>query len=116
MTSPDLVEIVSTFAGEAEALEVARRLVEERLAACGNVAAVRSVYRWEGQVHGELEFVLALKTTAARADRTEERLRDLHPYRTPAILRFAVLSASPEYAAWVATSVDPAGGGEDPVA
>ncbi len=108
---PALVEIVTTFATEADALAAARRLVDERLAACGNVGAVRSVYRWEGRVHEEPECTLALKTTAAWADRAESRLREIHPYGTPAILRFAIHAASPAYAAWVADSVGPGNDG-----
>ena len=110
MTAPiELVEIVTTLATEAEALELARQLVEERWAACGNVGTARSVYRWQGRIHAELEFTLALKTTLGRAPGVEARLRDLHPYETPAILRLPVLAANPEYAAWVAECVSPEG-------
>jgi periplasmic divalent cation tolerance protein len=111
MSEPELVEIVTTLGSEAEALELARRLVEERWAACGNVAPVRSVYRWQGRIHAELEFTLALKTSSERAPGAERRLRELHPYETPAILRLAVLAANPEYAAWVSECVAP---GEEP--
>lgn len=107
MTQEPLVEIVTTFATEGEALAAARCLVAERLAACGNVGAVRSVYRWQGRVQDEPEFTLALKTTAARAARAEARLREIHPYDTPAILRLAILAASPAYASWVAECVAP---------
>ena len=107
----EIVEIVTTLATEAEALELARRLVEERWVACGNVGAARSVYRWEGRIHVELEFTLALKTSAARAAGAERRLRELHPYDTPAILRLPVLAANPEYAAWVGECVTPEGDG-----
>jgi len=110
VTPEPLVEILTTFATENEALAAARRLVEERLVACGNVGAVRSVYRWEGRVQDEPEFSLALKTTAARAERVETRLREIHPYRTPAILRLAIVAASPAYAAWVAECVAPEDG------
>lgn len=105
----ELVEIVSTFATEAEAMETSHRLVGERLAACGSVGAVRSVYRWKESIHDGLEFLLALKTTRAMADRAEARLRELHPYETPAILRVPIAAANPEYAAWVEECVGPAG-------
>ena len=109
MSPIELVEIVTTLATEAEALALARQLVEERWAACGNVGSARSVYRWQGRIHAELEFTLALKTSADRAPGAEERLRELHPYETPAILRLGVLAANPEYAAWVAECVTPDG-------
>ena len=43
----------------------ARRLVEERLAACVNVLPVTSVYRWEGAVQEDPESLLVIKTSSA---------------------------------------------------
>ena len=51
-----------------EALAIARRLVEERLAACGNVLpGAVSVYRWQGAVQEAGEAALVLKTRAELA-------------------------------------------------
>ena len=57
-----------------------RTLVEERLAACGHqLAAIRSVYRWQGAVHDEPEARVALHTgrslVPAIVARTDERPR-----------------------------------------
>ncbi len=59
--------VVLVTAPDAEvAARLARTLVEDRLAACGNVLpGLRSIYRWEGQVHDEPEALLLLKTTRA---------------------------------------------------
>ena len=41
------------------AAELARRLIEERLAACVNIVPkVRSIYRWEETIHDEEESLL----------------------------------------------------------
>ena len=49
-TTEAIVVLVTTPTPE-RAAEIARALVEERLAACGNVLpAIRSIYRWEGKV------------------------------------------------------------------
>ncbi len=62
-----------------EALAIARALVDERLAACGNVLpGMVSIYRWEGAVHEAEEVVLILKTQARLARRVVERVRGLH--------------------------------------
>ncbi|MFN8177032.1 MAG: divalent-cation tolerance protein CutA [bacterium] len=104
----ELVEIVTTVATEADAAEIGRTLVQERLVACATFVPCRSVYRWRGAVQEEGEIQLSLKTTAARAADVERRLRELHGYETPAILR-VTFSANRDYAAWVADSVDPEG-------
>ena len=62
-----------TTPDEASALRIARTLVEERLAACVNVIPkVTSVYRWEGRVQENDEWLLIIKS-AATVD--EERLK-----------------------------------------
>ncbi len=100
-----LVEIVTTLAREEDAARIARALVEERLAACGSWGTVRSTYAWKGAIVDESETELVIKTTAAGVERAERRLRDLHPYETPAILRRPILAANADYALWVQDSV-----------
>jgi periplasmic divalent cation tolerance protein len=91
------------------AARLAHTLVEERLAACGNLLpGVRSIYRWEGKVCDEAEVMLILKTTAAGADALRERVIALHPYACPEVLVLAVESAHEPYARWVREQV---GGG-----
>ena len=102
-----LVEIVTTVASESVAVEIARRLVRDGLAACGNVSRCRSVYRWRGKIEEEEEFEIRLKTTAAHAAEAERALRAIHPYEVPAIVRLPVLAAAADYVAWVEESVRP---------
>lgn len=87
-------------------LELGRRTVEEGLAACVNVTdGVRSVYRWEGQVHEEDEALAIAKTTSGRLDALEARVRELHPYDEPEFVALPVERGSPSYLAWVAEAV-----------
>ena len=52
------------------ATELARSLVEARLAACVNLVDVTSVYRWEGAIEQAPEALLVVKTTAGHVART----------------------------------------------
>ncbi|HTN51294.1 MAG TPA: divalent-cation tolerance protein CutA [Anaeromyxobacter sp.] len=97
-----LVVLVSAPTAE-KAAELARALVEERLAACGNVVpGLRSIYRWEGKVHDEAEALLLLKTTRSRLERLRERILALHPYQVPEVLALPVEAGSEAYLAWLA--------------
>ena len=85
------------------AATLARTLVEEGLAACGNVLpGLRSIYRWQGQVQDETEALLLLKTTAARFEALRERVVALHPYEVPEVIALAVDAGHAPYLAWVA--------------
>ena len=84
------------------AAALARALVEERLVACVNlVPGVRSIYRWEGQVHDDAEVLLVAKTGAARCDALAARVRDLHPYDLPEVVVLPASGGSRDYLEWV---------------
>lgn len=87
--------------------DLARQLVEERLAACVNVVDCDSVYRWDGDVVAEAEAVLLAKTTDERYDDLVDRVAAAHPYDVPCIERFDEASMTEAFGDWVARSVDP---------
>ena len=97
-----IVVLVTTPTPE-RAAELARALVEERLAACGNVVpGLRSIYRWEGKLEDEAEALLVLKTTQARFEALKARVLALHPYAVPEVLALPVVAGSAPYLAWIA--------------
>lgn len=97
-----IVVLVTTPTPE-RAAEIARALVEERLAACGNVVpGLRSIYRWEGKVQDDAEALLVLKTTRGRFEALRERVLALHPYDVPEVIALPVEAGSAPYLAWLA--------------
>lgn len=102
------VVVFSTFPGAERAAEVARTLVDERLAACVNlVPAVRSIYRWQGAVQDDTEALAIIKTTSERLPALRERLAALHPYDVPEILALPVADGHAPYLAWLAAETSP---------
>lgn len=93
--------VLTTFASREVAAPIARTLVEEHLAACVNlVDRIASIYRWDGRVCEESETLALIKTAPDRADALIARLRALHPYTTPELVRLDGAAADP-YLAWV---------------
>ncbi|HEY0530618.1 MAG TPA: divalent cation tolerance protein CutA [Actinoplanes sp.] len=59
----DVCEVVITAADPSWLADFTRRLVEDRLAACGQqISAIRSIYRWDGAVQDDPEARVALHT------------------------------------------------------
>lgn len=86
--------------------DLARFLVEERLAACVNVVDCESVYRWEGTLYdGDEEAILFAKTTAERYPELKRELEEEHPDDVPCIERFDDTDTLDAYAAWVEQEV-----------
>ncbi|MCO8274543.1 divalent-cation tolerance protein CutA [Actinoplanes sp. TRM 88003] len=98
----DVVEVVITAADATWLTDFTRRLVDDRLAACGQqVAAIRSIYRWQGEVHDDPEARVALHTRATLVDRIIERANTEHPYDVPCVLALPVTAGNPAYLEWV---------------
>ena len=94
--------VLVTAPTPAAGADLCRALVEERLAACGNVVpGLRSIYRWEGRVLDEPEVLLVLKTVRERVPELIARTSELHPYDVPEILVLDVESGHQPYLEWV---------------
>ena len=97
----DLIVILTTMPDDDRARDLARILVEERLAACVNVhSPMISTYRWKDAVEVGRERQIVIKTTRGRLTAIETRLLALHPYELP---EFVVIDASAgaAYDRWV---------------
>jgi periplasmic divalent cation tolerance protein len=87
-----------------------RRLVADRLAACGNIlAGVRSIYTWDGEVRDDREALVILHTRRALVPAIIERANAEHPDETPQVLALPVVDAEPRYRDWLLASTSAPG-------
>ena len=94
--------VVTTVGSLEQAQQLARAIVHLRLAACAQIEAIESIYRWRGEVLEDSEFRVLFKTQPARYAQIEAAIRQHHPYELPAIHAIPTVAAEPAYAAWVA--------------
>jgi periplasmic divalent cation tolerance protein len=98
----DKIVVFSTCGSGAEAEKLARRLLEQRLAACVNVITqIRSFYRWKGKLENSEEWLLVIKTTRDLFDRVRTVLEAAHSYELPEVLAVPVIDGSGNYLAWI---------------
>ena len=94
--------VLTTCGSKEEAEKIARALVERRLAACVNIVpGIESVYRWQGKVESETEWMLVIKTTVGRFEAVREAIRELHSYDLPECIMISIEGGSPEYLKWI---------------
>ena len=106
----EICEVVITAADPDWLAGFTRRLVADRLAASGQqIAAIRSIYRWDGAVQDEPEARVALHTRTALVDRIVERANAEHPYDVPCVIALPVVAANPAYVEWVRTETSAGG-------
>ncbi len=104
----DVILVLCACPDAEKAASIARTLVEERLAACGNVVpGLRSIYRWQGRVHDEPEALLLLKSTRGAFEALRARVVALHGYEVPEVIALPIEAGHAPYLAWVAGEVRP---------
>lgn len=82
--------------------EIARQLVERRLAACVSILpGMTSIYRWQGKVETESEELLLIKTSQPSTDALQTALVQLHPYDVPEIIVIPIEDGHRPYFDWV---------------
>ncbi|SRR5579864_4496880 len=98
--------VLTTAASEEEAKKIARHLVEHQLAACVNVISqMESIYRWQGKVESNREWLLLIKTSTERFPAVRDAIRELHSYDLPECIAINIEDGSAEYLEWLADSL-----------
>jgi periplasmic divalent cation tolerance protein len=99
--------VVITTVGDREiAHSLARRLVEQSLAACVQIdGPIDSVYRWNGEVCEDAEYRLLIKSVRSRWPDLCDFIGQNHPYQTPQLIQLAADQTSDAYLSWVRSCV-----------
>ena len=106
----ELADVTITATDPDWLTDFTRRLVADRLAACGNIVpGLRSLYAWEGEVQEDREALVILHTRRALVPAIIERADAEHPYDNPQVLALPVVDASPRYRDWLLASTSALG-------
>jgi periplasmic divalent cation tolerance protein len=100
--SDEVCELIITGPNAEWLAALTRQLVEDRLAACGqNIAAIRSIYRWEGEIQDDPEARVALHTRRDLVSAIVERADRDHPYDVPCVIALPIVDGNSAYEEWI---------------
>jgi len=109
----EVCEIVITGPSQEWVATFTRQLVDDHLAACGHIITeIRSIYRWEDNVHDETEARVALHTRRSLVSAIVDRANRAHPYDVPCVIALAIVGGNPAYVDWVLTETANGDAGE----
>lgn len=98
----DICEVIITAPDVDWLARFSKALVKERLAACGhNIAPIRSIYRWQGEIYDVTEARVAMHTRTSLVEEIVERTNREHPYEVPCVIATTVIAGNPAYLQWV---------------
>ena len=100
MQNPLMIIIYITCKDETEAEKLGKKIVEEKLAACYNFFCINSGYPWQGKIQEDNEYVLLLKTKEENYEKIKVKVKQMHSYEIPCILKLNV-EANKEYEDWL---------------
>jgi len=83
-----------------EARMIVRKLLTDKLIACGNILQSESIYEWKGEQKQESEAIALIKTLDRHEEEVKEKIKELHSYKVPAIIKIAG-KANNEYLDWM---------------
>ena len=110
-TVNEVCEVVITAPDPDWLVEFTHKLVTEGLCASAhNFAPIRSMYRWQGQVHDRTEGRAALRTRRSLLPEIIERTKRDHPYEVPSIVAIPIVDGGPDYLGWILEETEAADG------
>ncbi|RLF90709.1 divalent-cation tolerance protein CutA [Thermococci archaeon] len=96
-----MIIVYTTFPDWESAEKIVKTLLEERLIACANLREHKALYWWQGKIEEDKEVGAILKTKDELWDELRRRLKELHPYTVPVIIKIKVEDVNEEYLKWL---------------
>ena len=93
--------IITTFADDDNGRQIIDALLEQRLAACVQVMAMQSCYRWQDKVCRDAEKLMLIKTKCALHAKVQEVILANHAYEVPEIIQVPITDGFPGYLDWI---------------
>ena len=80
------IQVVTTADSKEVAEKIAAAVIEQRLAACVQISNCMSMFRWQGVVESQKEFICVMKSRMDPYPELERTIRNVHTYDVPEIL------------------------------
>jgi periplasmic divalent cation tolerance protein len=98
----DKIVVLTTCDSEKQGAQLARHLVEHRLAACVNILPKgRSIYRWQDKIEDAGEWVLLIKSRRDLFAALRAEIRRVHTYEIPEVIAIPIVDGSEAYLGWL---------------
>ncbi len=104
----DKIVVLTTCDSLEVATNLARGLVEQRVAACVNIMpGARSIYHWKGKIEDATEWLLIIKSRRDLFPALRAAVEKLHTYEVPELIALPIVDGSQPYLAWLDRELAP---------
>ena len=103
--SSELSAVFITTNSIESATGLAEGLVKNELAGCVNIIpGVLSIYKWEGEINRDQEFVLMVKTRKVLVEPLTQWVKENHHYKCPEVIALPVFGGNSDYFQFILNS------------
>lgn len=95
------IQIFTTTEKKEDAENIAKILLEKRLASCVQISEIESHYWWKGKIENSKEFLCIIKTKKELYEEIEKEIKKIHPYEIPEIIAIEILNGNKDYFEWM---------------
>ena len=98
----EYIQVFTTTDKKENARDIAREIVQKRLAACVQIVGpIASVYWWDNNIEDSEEWLIIIKSRKTLYKDLEEAIKEIHPYEVPEIMALQVIAGSQGYLDWI---------------
>jgi len=102
----EYIQVFTTTEKKGDAENIAKALVEKRLAGCIQIVGpIVSTYWWKDNVETAEEWLCFIKSKKTLYDELEKAIKEIHPYQTPEIIAMPIVSGSKDYLGWLSNEL-----------
>jgi periplasmic divalent cation tolerance protein len=102
-----MIVVLTTTPNTEEAENLARKIIEVKLAACVQVLPqMKSFYFWKGFVQNDSENLLLIKTLDEKFDQLKLFIQENHSYDVPEIVALKAKDVSESYLKWMTDYIE----------
>ena len=96
--------MITTESSYANALRMAKLLIQNKLAACVSIKQIFSIYEWNDNIEETKEFELTIKSKTEFKDRLIDFLNKISTYDVPQII-YTKYNSEMKYYDWIKKTI-----------
>tara|TARA_B100000212_G_C27103554_1_gene417468 strand:+ start:166 stop:477 length:312 start_codon:yes stop_codon:yes gene_type:complete len=95
-----LLLLITTVSNQLLAEQIAKELIEKKIAACISIKEIKSIYKWQRTLEENKEFELTIKSLPEKIDELTLILKEKIDYEVPELI-YKVFDSENSYFQWI---------------
>ena len=100
-----LLLLITTVPHKLLAEEIAKELIERKLAACISIKEIKSFFKWQGNIEENKEFEITIKSLPENLNELILILKDKISYEIPQLI-YKIFDSENSYFQWMKKSIN----------